>query len=78
MVPLLAGCRPHSWRACSRNAARRSALPGGKSIYGEKFADENFTRKHTVPDSGYIYVGHGDAPERHGTHTREGVELQSP
>jgi peptidylprolyl isomerase len=22
---------------------------GGKSIYGEKFADENFTRKHTKP-----------------------------
>ncbi|KAK2873461.1 phosphatidylinositol transfer protein csr1 [Arthroderma sp. PD_2] len=22
---------------------------GGKSIYGEKFADENFTRKHTRP-----------------------------
>ncbi|KAJ2812974.1 Peptidyl-prolyl cis-trans isomerase-like 1 [Coemansia furcata] len=22
---------------------------GGKSIYGEKFADENFIRKHTVP-----------------------------
>lgn len=22
---------------------------GGKSIYGEKFADENFSRKHTKP-----------------------------
>ena len=22
---------------------------GGKSIYGEKFADENFTKKHTQP-----------------------------
>lgn len=22
---------------------------GGESIYGEKFADENFTKKHTVP-----------------------------
>lgn len=22
---------------------------GGKSIYGEKFADENFTKKHTTP-----------------------------
>jgi cyclophilin family peptidyl-prolyl cis-trans isomerase len=22
---------------------------GGKSIYGEKFADENFARKHTKP-----------------------------
>jgi len=22
---------------------------GGKSIYGEKFADENFARKHTIP-----------------------------
>ena len=23
--------------------------PGGESIYGEKFADENFTLKHTGP-----------------------------
>lgn len=22
---------------------------GGKSIYGEKFSDENFTKKHTTP-----------------------------
>ena len=22
---------------------------GGKSIYGEKFADENFTKKHVQP-----------------------------
>lgn len=29
--------------------ARGTAVSGGESIYGDKFADENFQLKHTEP-----------------------------